>query len=58
MPLCQSEEGAPWDGSDGTIVFQEAVFLACAGEVSGICLRSGLLLYSCCVGAFPVQRLL
>ena len=57
MPTFRSEEGEPWDGSDGTIMFQEAVtfLLACAEEVPRICLRSGHLLYSCCGGAFPVQ---
>jgi len=55
-PCVRARKG-PWDGSDGTIMFQEAVsfLLACAEEVSRICLRSGHLLYSCCVGAFPVQ---
>jgi len=59
MALCWSEEGEPWDDSDGRIMFQETVSfrLACAEEVSRICLRSGHLLYSCCVGAFPVQWL-
>jgi hypothetical protein len=47
MAMCQSEEGEPWDGSDGSIMFQEAVSfrLACAEEVSRICLRPGQLLY-------------
>ena len=59
MAPCKSEEGEPWDGSDGTIMFQETVsfLLACAEEVSRICLRSGHLLYSRCVGVFPVQWL-
>ena len=59
MAPCQSEEGEPCDGSVSTIMFQEAVsvLLARAEEVSGICLRSGHLLYSCCVGAFLVQWL-
>ena len=54
-----SEEGKPFDGRDQTVVFQVAVsFLqACAEGVSRICLRSGYLLCSCCVGAFPVQWL-
>ena len=51
--MCQSKEGEPWGGSDQTIMFQEAVtFLrACAEGVSRICLRSGNLIYSYCVGA-------
>ena len=59
MALCRREEGEPWDGSNGNIMFQEAVsfLLACAEKVSRICLRSGHLLYSCCVGAFPVHWL-
>jgi len=58
MALCWSKEG-PWDGGDGTIMFQEAIsfLLVCVEEVTRICLRSGRLLYSCCVGAFPVQWL-
>ena len=57
--LCRKEEGEPWDGIDQTIVFQVAVsFLqACAEGVSRICLGSGHLLCSYCVGAFPVQWL-
>jgi len=52
MTLCRSEEGEPWDGRDQTIVFQVK---ACAEGVSRICLRSGHLLCSCCVGAITVH---
>ena len=58
--LCRSEEGEPRDGRYQTVVFRVVVFFlcACAEAVCRICLRSGHLLSSCCVGAFPVQWLL
>ena len=55
----RSKEEEQWDGSDLTIVFQQAVsFLQiCAEQVSKICLRPIHLLHSYFVGAFPVHWL-